>query len=115
MSSATELIDDLWRIHTGNLCLYLHGVDDMFRPDFDDPNPEVKCEIVIDAPREKVFAALVTPARRSRRSTIVNRHCVKSLRAHRNGEYFLKLGCDKELKLSRTYRDNLDRLRPSRP
>lgn len=58
---AKELIDDLWRIHTGNLCFFLHGADDMFRPDFDDPEPEVKCEIVIDAPREKVFAALITP------------------------------------------------------
>ena len=58
---AEALIDDLWRIHTGNLCFYLHGKTDVFRPDFHDPSPEVKCEIVIDAPPSKVFAALTVP------------------------------------------------------
>lgn len=47
---------------------------------------------------------------RVHRSTIVNRHRVTALRAHRNGEYFLRLGEDAELKLSRKYRDNLGRL-----
>ena len=35
------------------------------------------------------------------------------MRSHINGEYFLMLDCDKELKLSRTYKKNLDRLVPN--
>jgi uncharacterized protein YndB with AHSA1/START domain len=58
---AEALIDDLWRIHTGNLCFHVNGVTDLYRPDFSDPHPEVRCEIVIDAPPEIVFAALITP------------------------------------------------------
>ena len=50
---------------------------------------------------------------RVHRSTIVNGRHVKSMRAHTNGEYFLRLDCDKELKLSRTYRENLARLDPA--
>ena len=45
---------------------------------------------------------------RVHRSTIVNLTRVKSLRAHMNGEYFLRLEGGQELKLSRTYRDNVD-------
>ncbi len=58
---AEELIDDLWRIHIGALCFYLDGEKDLFRPDFADQSPEVRTEIVIDAPRDRVFAALVMP------------------------------------------------------
>lgn len=47
---------------------------------------------------------------RVHRSTIVNRNRVRSLRPHRNGEYFLGLSCDHELKLSRKYKSNLKRL-----
>jgi len=47
---------------------------------------------------------------RVHRSAIVNRHRVTSMRSHRNGEYFLKLGSDTELKLSRKYKGNLERL-----
>ncbi len=47
---------------------------------------------------------------RVHRSAIVNRNRVTSMRAHRNGEYFLKLGEHKELKLSRKYKANLERL-----
>ena len=46
---------------------------------------------------------------RVHRSAIVNRHRVSALRPHRNGEYFLKLDCDHELKLSRKYKSNLRR------
>lgn len=46
---------------------------------------------------------------RIHRSAIVNRHRVSALRPHRNGEYFLKLDCDHELKLSRKYKSNLSR------
>jgi two-component system, LytTR family, response regulator len=46
---------------------------------------------------------------RIHRSTIVNRERVKSLRPHRNGEYFLNLDCGHELKLSRNYKHQLKR------
>ena len=45
---------------------------------------------------------------RVHRSTIVNLRLVRSLRAHMNGEYFLKLEGGQELKLSRTYRDKVE-------
>lgn len=51
---------------------------------------------------------------RVHRSTIVNARRVRSMRSHTNGEYFLKLDGDKEIKLSRSYRDNLQRLVPDR-
>ncbi len=47
---------------------------------------------------------------RVHRSAIVNRRRVTSMRPHRNGEYFLKLGPHKEVKLSRKYKGNLARL-----
>lgn len=47
---------------------------------------------------------------RVHRSAIVNRHRVKSMRPHRNGEYFLSLGGETELKLSRKYKGNLERI-----
>jgi len=46
---------------------------------------------------------------RVHRSAIVNRHRVRSMRAHRNGEYFLKLACEHELKLSRKYKSHVKR------
>jgi two-component system, LytTR family, response regulator len=45
---------------------------------------------------------------RVHRSTIVNLRLVRSLRAHMNGEYFLKLAGGHELKLSRTYREKVE-------
>jgi len=47
---------------------------------------------------------------RVHRSAIVNRHRVTSMRPHRNGEYFLQLGADTELKLSRKYKKSIERL-----
>ncbi len=47
---------------------------------------------------------------RVHRSAIVNRHRVTSMRPHRNGEYFLSLGSATELKLSRKYKTNLERI-----
>ena len=46
---------------------------------------------------------------RVHRSAIVNRHRVRSMRPHRNGEYFLTLDGDHELKLSRKYKANVNR------
>lgn len=50
---------------------------------------------------------------RVHRSAIVNRHRVSSMRPHRNGEYFLRLCCDHELKLSRKYKSNVSRFADS--
>jgi two-component system LytT family response regulator len=47
---------------------------------------------------------------RVHRSAIVNRHRVTSMRPHRNGEYFLQLDSDTELKLSRKYKKSIERL-----
>lgn len=60
----------------------------------------------------KQLEALLDPAIfvRIHRSTIVNRNRITAMRAHRNGEYFLSLGDVAELKLSRKYKDNLERL-----
>ena len=44
---------------------------------------------------------------RIHRSTIVNIHQVKEMRAHINGEYFLTLNGGHTVKLSRTYKDKL--------
>lgn len=62
----------------------------------------------------KRLEEVLDPARfvRVHRSTIVNAQRIRSLRSHTNGEYFLRLDGDKEVKLSRTYRDNLARLMP---
>ena len=45
---------------------------------------------------------------RIHRSTIVNIHQVKEMRAHINGEYFLTLNGGHTVKLSRTYKDKLE-------
>ena len=60
----------------------------------------------------KHLEALLNPETfvRVHRSAIVNRHRVTSMRPHRNGEYFLTLGADTELKLSRKYKRSLERL-----
>lgn len=50
---------------------------------------------------------------RIHRSTLVNLNRVKSLRPHMNGEYFLRLDCGSEVKLSRSYRDKLEHLLPA--
>ena len=47
---------------------------------------------------------------RVHRSTIVNIHRVRRLKPHTNGEYFLTLEGGHELKLSRSYRDRLERI-----
>lgn len=47
---------------------------------------------------------------RVHRSAIVNRHRVTSMRPHRNGEYFLSLDGNTELKLSRKYKRNIERI-----
>ncbi len=47
---------------------------------------------------------------RIHRSTIVNIRRIRKLKPHTNGEYFLTLDGGHELKLSRSYRDRLERI-----
>ena len=60
-SRAVELIDDLWRFHCGNLVNFLNHGERAATLNFDDPSPEVRQSIWIDAPRDAVFRALVEP------------------------------------------------------
>lgn len=56
-----ELIDDFWRLSFGNLTVHLGGGRAPLRPDFSDPAPEIRMSVVIDAPPEAVFRALMEP------------------------------------------------------
>lgn len=58
---AAEMVDDLWRVHTGSLLQYMMGSDAIYRPDFSNGDPEVRLEIEIDAPPETVFRVLTEP------------------------------------------------------
>lgn len=58
---AREMVDDLWRLAVGNLVAHLAGGSGILRPDFGDPAPEIKLSIVIDAPLEAVWQALLDP------------------------------------------------------
>ncbi len=57
-----DLIDDLWRIALANLRAHLSGGAGVCLPDFSDPVPRLRQTILIDAPRDKVFDALLDPA-----------------------------------------------------
>jgi uncharacterized protein YndB with AHSA1/START domain len=59
---ALELVDDLWRLTLGNLDAHLRGGQGIVLPDFTDPSPEIRISLVIDAPRDLVFRALIDPA-----------------------------------------------------
>ena len=60
----------------------------------------------------KQFEERLDPSRfqRVHRSTIVNIRRIRRLKPHTNGEYFLTLEGGQELKLSRSYRDRLERI-----
>ena len=60
----------------------------------------------------KQFEERLDPAvfQRIHRSTIVNVGRIRKLKPHTNGEYFLTLDGGHELKLSRSYRDRLERI-----
>ena len=60
----------------------------------------------------KQFEERLDPAdfQRIHRSTIVNVRRIRKLKPHTNGEYFLTLDGGHELKLSRSYRDRLERI-----
>ena len=57
-----DLVEDLWKLTAGNLMAYLAGGDGLVLPDFTDPAPCVRLSILIGAPRERVFKALLDPA-----------------------------------------------------
>lgn len=57
-----DLIDDLWRMACANLRAHLAGGEGLCLPDFADPRPRIRQSILIDAPRHKVFSALLDPA-----------------------------------------------------
>jgi uncharacterized protein YndB with AHSA1/START domain len=56
-----ELIDDWWRFSLGNLMAHTTGHGEVLRPDFGDPNPEIRLSMTVAAPREAVFRALTDP------------------------------------------------------
>jgi uncharacterized protein YndB with AHSA1/START domain len=56
-----DLVDDLWRMAMGNLREHLADSAAVCLPDFTDAVPRIRQTISIDAPRWKVFHALITP------------------------------------------------------
>ena len=56
-----DLVDDLWRIAMGNLREHLAGGAGVCMPDFTDAVPRIRQAINIEAPRFKVFHALIDP------------------------------------------------------
>lgn len=56
------LVDDLWRLTLGNLAAHLRGGEGIVLPDYSDPSPEIRLSIIIDAPPERIFKALLDPA-----------------------------------------------------
>jgi len=61
ISRAKEMIDDLWRLHGGNLKAYLSGGDGITLPNYDAESPEIRQSIIINADKADVFNALITP------------------------------------------------------
>lgn len=56
-----HVIDDLWRIHTGNLKDHLRESTHVTLPDFTSGAPELRASIEIAAPPAKVYRALLVP------------------------------------------------------
>jgi len=56
-----ELIEDWWRFSLGNLTAHATGHGEVLRPDFTDPNPEIRLSMTVAAPPEAVFRALTDP------------------------------------------------------
>lgn len=61
-----HVIEDLWKLHVGNLMALLLGRDDSILPDYTSADPKVELSIDIDAPREVVFQALIDPEKMKR-------------------------------------------------
>lgn len=62
MARAQSMVDDLWRLNMGNLQAHLAGGAGVILPDYTDDSPTIRTSITIDAPRERVFRALLDPA-----------------------------------------------------
>jgi len=93
-TACVEIADIDWIEAAGDyLCIHALGKTHVLR------GTMKRMEQILDTAR---FA-------RVHRSTIVNIARVKSLRSHQNGEYFLQLEGDKEFKVSRTYRECVER------
>lgn len=58
---AKDMVEDLWRLHVTNLQAFLEKGAPEIMLDFADPTPKVDISIWIDAPRAKVFKALMDP------------------------------------------------------
>lgn len=56
-----QVVDDFWRLATGNLMGHLEGRGNVVLPDFEDPEPIVRLSIEIAAPPAAVFRALTIP------------------------------------------------------
>ncbi len=56
-----ELIDDWWRFVLGNLAAHATGRGEVLRPDFADPNPEIRLSMTVNASSAAVFRALTEP------------------------------------------------------
>lgn len=61
MNRAKEMLDDLWRLQMGNLQAHVSGSQGVLLPDYTDAAPQVRLSILIDAPRERVFQAMLQP------------------------------------------------------
>jgi uncharacterized protein YndB with AHSA1/START domain len=69
----TQVVEDFWRLATGNLRAHLEGGNNLVLPDFDDPSPRVVVAIEVDAKPATVFRALSEPE-------ILNRWIAKEAR-----------------------------------
>ncbi|MEM9529798.1 MAG: LytTR family DNA-binding domain-containing protein [Pseudomonadota bacterium] len=92
-TTCIELNDIDWIEAAGDyLCIHVNSQTHVLR------GTMKRMEKILDAER---FA-------RIHRSTIVNLERVQTMRSHINGEYFLRLEGDKELKVSRSYRGSVE-------
>ncbi len=62
VDGAKNMVYDLWGLIGGNLYTYLATGAPALLPDFTSARPEIRLSILIDAPRERVFRALLDPA-----------------------------------------------------
>lgn len=58
---AREMVDDWWRFNLGNLMAHAAEGREVLRVDFEDPSPEIRLTMHMEAPPEKVFRALTEP------------------------------------------------------
>ena len=56
-----EMVDDWWRLNLGNLMAHTAGQGEVLVVDFEDPSPEIRLSMDMDAPPAKVFRALTDP------------------------------------------------------